>query len=62
MSDFDLLVSYFKEQNVNSEAIFIRQAYPGPFYWKSFDNGKIKIFKKGQITKVYVYPTFKLFY
>lgn len=42
-----------------SNAEHIHSPYPGAFYRKPFDNGKIKIFTRGTSMKLYMYPHFK---
>lgn len=40
-------------------AKYIPSPYPGSFCFKTYDNGKIKVFKRGDKRKIYVYPAFK---
>lgn len=59
MSEFDQLVNTFKKLDISDDAEYIQRPYPGAFYRKTFDDGKIKVFQRSNTTKVYFYPTFK---
>lgn len=64
MSDYDKLVNMIEDLETNykidmDKAEYIYTAYPGAFYRKRFDNGKMKVFTRGTSTKAYIYPDFK---
>ena len=59
--DCDHLVNTFEKLkiSVDRKPEVIQTPYPGAFYRKTVDDGKIKVFQKGDITKIYMYPTFR---
>lgn len=64
MSDYDELVSIFKDLELQNtinldHTTLISRDYPGAFYRKVYDNGKIKVYRRGTVSKVYAYPHFK---
>ncbi len=57
-NDFCHLVDVIGSLNLIDKPIVLEHPYPGPFYWKSYDDGKLKVFQKGGVTKIYMYPHF----
>ena len=59
--DCDYLVDlfqklHFDKNDKNNKPEFISTTYPGSFYRKTIDDGKVKVFQRGSSTKIYVYP------
>jgi hypothetical protein len=59
--DCDYLVDLFQKLHLdkndkNNKPEFIYTTYPGSFYRKTIDDGKVKVFQRGSSTKIYVYP------
>ena len=58
--DCEHLINIFEKLKISEDKKpeVIPTPYPGAFYRKTVDDGKVKIFQRGNTTKVYMYPTF----
>jgi len=65
MSDrdvFDATLKDLKSQGkLRDNVEYSTNFYPGAFYRNIFDNGQIRIYNRGQTSKIYLYPHFKPF-
>jgi hypothetical protein len=52
------LIDVFTELQLRNKPEIIAAPYPGVFYRKILDDGKIKLFKRFNTTKIYFYPKY----
>jgi hypothetical protein len=58
ISEYEYLIDVFTELQLRNKPEIIAAPYPGVFYRKILDDGKIKLFKRFNTTKIYFYPKY----
>jgi hypothetical protein len=51
-------INTFEKLKVNNRPEVIPSPYPGILYRKTLDDGKLKVFQRGDSTRIYMYPNF----
>jgi hypothetical protein len=59
-NDCEHLIATFEKLKISEtkRPTVISTPYPGAFYRKTVDDGKIKVFQRGDDTKIWMYPKF----
>jgi hypothetical protein len=53
------LIEIFQKLDIKQKPEVIQTTYPGSLYRETYDDSKVKVFQRGNITKIYMKPKFK---